>query len=52
MKPCSVSSASDSEATRRNSMRSTTLVISTEPRVTGFEKWLCTRFLTDFALPT
>jgi hypothetical protein len=26
--------------------------ISTSPRTTGLEKWLVTRFLIDFALPT
>lgn len=52
MKPCSVRSASVSEATSRQSMRSTRLVISTEPRVTGLAKWLATRFRIEIALPT
>ena len=52
MKFCSVSSASASEATRMNSTDSIASTISYAPRVTGLEKWLATRFLIDFALPT
>jgi hypothetical protein len=52
MKFCSASSASASEATRMNSTASIASTISYAPRVTGLEKWLATRFLIDFALPT
>jgi len=52
MKVCSASRASASVCVAMNSMFSISSRRSVEPRVEGLEKWLCTRFLSDFALPT
>jgi hypothetical protein len=52
MKFCSTSSASVSDETRMKSTLSIASTIWKAPRVTGLEKWLATRFLMDFALPT
>jgi hypothetical protein len=35
-----------------NSMFAISSSRSVDPRVDGLEKWLCTRFFSDFALPT